>query len=152
MAKHTITVIHRTVGGNARAQSKEKKTSATKKTTTTKTANKVKPSMVVEKPQTNHFAKFAKGFAVYKGVSKVVQQGINIGATIYEAASGESMRVANIKARTNAILNPLEFMASAAQQTILETLRVNRANQALNYQRQLTGELAFSKSLNDGTF
>jgi hypothetical protein len=140
------------MGGTARTESKEKKTSAKKKTTTTKTANKVKPSMIVEKPETNHFAKFAKAFAIYKGISKGVQTGINFGATIYEASSGESMRVANLKSRTNAILNPLSFMASAAQQTLLETLRVNRANQALNYQRQLTGELAFSKSLNDGTF
>jgi hypothetical protein len=152
MAKHTITVIHRTMGGNSRVESKIKNTSAQKKTSTSKIANKVKPSAIVEKPETNNMLKFSKGLIAYKAITKSIQQGVNIYATIYEASSGEYMRTSNIRAKANALLNPISYLQTVAVQSFLETKRVSRFNQSLEYQRQLTGELAFSKSLNNGTF
>jgi hypothetical protein len=152
MAKHTITVIHKTVGGNARAENKNKKTSGDKKNSNSSNVKKIKPGMAINKTLGSHFDKFAKGFFTYKIISKSIQEGVNLGSTIYEAASGETIRASNIRAQSNILFDPLGFATSVAKQSFLGNLRINRANQALNYQRQLTGELAFSKSLNDGTF
>jgi hypothetical protein len=62
------------------------------------------------------------------------------------------MRTSNVRAKANALLNPISYLQTVTIQSFLETKRVSRFNQSLEYQRQLTGELAFSKSLNNGTF
>ena len=152
MAKHTITVVHRTVGGSARTENKNKRTSGNTKQGSNGISNKSKPGMAINSSFASHFGKFAKSFFAYKAIVKTVEEGVSLYSSVYEASSGESIRSNNLKTQASILLDPLNFATSMAKQSFLNNLRINRANQALNYQRQLTGELAFSKSLNDGTF
>ena len=89
---------------------------------------------------------------MYKSATLAISKGIDIYATINEAATGETLRANNLRAQSNALLNPVSFVTKYAVESFLGNLRTKRINESLDYQRQLTGNLAFSKNFNDGTF
>lgn len=160
MAKHTITIIQRGRGGSGGSgddsyQNKltytPKKTASTKKIEEPKVSNKNIQSFSFSKQGIKPFVKSFAGIAAIKQAQRLVNGGINIYATINEASTGEIINNSNLRTTAQFITNPLSVAKDAVIFGFLESKRVARANESLNYQRQLTGNLAFSKNFNDGT-
>lgn len=160
MAKHTITIISKGRGGKGDSEDggqlrlgyTKPKTVATRKSSNAGVSNKNKPSVGVNKNNLFKGIKIAGGLgSVYAGI-KAIKTGVNIYTSINAAATGEELNNNNLLAIANAFLSPVSFAKDVAIQTVLGNLRVNRQNQSLEYQRQLTGNLIFSKSFSDGTF
>ena len=78
--------------------------------------------------------------------------GVNTYATIASAATGDEMKYSNLQSLANAVTNPVGFAATVIKQSVLERMVVARQNESLNYQRQLTGDLVYSKKFNTGAF
>ena len=79
------------------------------------------------------------------------------GAGIYfdyaTASSGEDMRYQNKKNMLNIALKPLSFMKTLAwDYMILAPMSNARQNETLEYNRQLTNNVAFSRSMQKGQF
>lgn len=149
MANHTITIINKgssnaqSQNNNSRMESSDKKTSASSK-------KKNKSSAI--KPGTKKIPKGIKAGAKIAAAMAITQAGINIYADTLSAATGEEMRASNIKTMAGALINPIGFGLKYLEASTLGDLRVQRANQQLNYQRQLTGNLVYSRKFINGTF
>lgn len=153
MAKHTITIIHRTTGSTKEnITHKTSKTSSTKKVSVNTVSKSNKQNVNYQKVFSSPVSKYAAGLLSIQGAKKLISSGINIATTINEASTGEALNNNNARAMTGLLLNPLDFAKEAIVFNFLQSRRVSRANESLNYQRQLTGNLAFSKNFNDGTF
>lgn len=82
-----------------------------------------------------------------------MQKGTNIYFDYMTASSGEEMRYQNKKNFLNLVLNPISTGKKFIwDYGILETQRVARQNEMLNYNRQLTNNVAFSRSMQKGQF
>lgn len=162
MAKHTITIIQRGRGGSGGGSGDDseqkkltynpKRTASTKKIAEPKVSQYNAQNFVYKKSSVLPYIKSAAGLISLKAAQKLISTGVNIYATINEASTGESMNNSNLRSAAQLVTNPLSVAKDAVIFNFLERRRVSRANEALNYQRQLTGNLAFSKNFNDGTF
>jgi hypothetical protein len=157
MARHSITVVHRTTGGSgssstAKTEKKDKKTSAKNEFKWSGLSNYNKQSTKNNKTflelKTARMMGAIKAFATIEGV----KAGINISTTIASAATGNEIRYNNMRVAANFLMNPVGFIGQVIPQQVLGELRVERQNRALEYQRQLTGNIAFSRKTSTGTF
>lgn len=154
MAAHTIT-IYQSKGGNAKAEKSPKATSASNNISKKGVANKNIPSFSINKQIMNKALSFVGlgGAALtLQYAKKLVNTGVEAFTTINAAATGNEISNNNIKTRANIILNPLSTARDIIIESYLGNLRVQRQNETLNYQRQLTGNLVYSKTFNNGTF
>ena len=151
MAKHTITVIHTTVGGKSKIQKKEKKTTAKGKTSKGGVSDRNKP-MTLSYKDFPFLKSFIPGAITAVGSIKLAKAAIDVFSTIGDAATGNSLYYNNIKSKANLVLDPLGSIKEIALQSIVGNLRIQRENISLEYQRQLTGSLAFSRKTSNGTF
>ena len=151
MANHTITIINRgSTNTTSSMQRSDSRTSATNRQANKNT--KVTQSMWTS-GKTNALAKrMSTVGAKAIGAALMVRIGINTFATVGSAATGDEMRYSNMQALTNMITNPLGFATNTIKQSIINGLIIERQNESLNYQRQLTGELVYSKKFNTGAF
>lgn len=161
MAKHTITIIQRGRGGSGGSGDESdqkkltytpKKTASTKKIAEPKVSQFNAQNFVYKKSSILPFVKSAAGLISLKAAQKLISTGVNVYTTINEASTGETMNNSNLRSAAQLITNPLSVAKDAVIFNFLERRRVSRSNEELNYQRQLTGNLAFSKNFNDGTF
>lgn len=159
MAKHTITIINKGGGGKGsddstrRISYKKPKTSATTKSSNAGVSRRNKSNLVVNKTNLISNVKgMAAGIASAYGALKLAQTGINIYATINAAATGEEITNSNLKTFYASSINPLSFGKDFAIQSFLGNLRNQRVNRSLEYQRELTGNMVYSKNFNNGTF
>lgn len=149
MANHTITIINKGSRGSQseddslRIGTSEKKTSASEK-------KKNKPSGI--KPGSKKGPKVMSAASKVLLAASIAGAGINVYSSVMSAATGEEMRYSNLKALTNSIINPVGFIARAVSAAIVGDLQVERKNQELEYQRQLTGNLIYSRKFINGTF
>lgn len=146
MAKHTITIINR--GGDG----SKSKTSATTNKKKSGVSGKNKQNLSFGKKGLGKGLKAAGGLAYVYAAIKATKIGVNIYASVNSAATGEELNNNNLLAFANAFFNPVGFAKDVVVQNVLGNLVVQRQNRALEYQRQLTGNLSFSKNFNDGTF
>ena len=154
MAKHSITIYNR-LEGEGTAEKTQKTTAATTILLSTKVSNKNMPAVATFRsasPTVKRFATFGGSLAVFQATKKIIQTGVNVVATINEAATGDAIASNNARAKANLILNPISSARDIIIESYLGNLRVQRQNRSLEYQRQLTGNLAYSKSFNNGTF
>lgn len=154
MAKHTITVIHRNANGSnkTKVQSTQKKTSSTNKTQDNGVSKKNKQQTISIKKMFHPYKSFISGSVAATVAIAMVKSSINIYAGIGDAATGNSLYYNNLKSRASLVLDPFGSIKEIASQAITGNLRLQRENTALNYQRQLTGNLAFSRKTSNGTF
>lgn len=141
MANHTITVVNRGSGGRRESNTSSK--------------NKFKNKQVDLKVfnKTKSFAsRLSKVGGVAAAAAITARVGINTYANISSAATGDEMRYSNLQFITNSITNPIGFVSSMLRASLVDSLRINRQNESLNYQRQLTGDLSYSKKFNTGAF
>ena len=83
-----------------------------------------------------------------KNISKVGNFIIDINT----AKTGETMRANNQRQTLNAMLNPLNLAKKAFwEEGYLRNLQIARQNASLEYERQLTGNLIYSKNLRNDT-
>jgi hypothetical protein len=155
MASHTITIYRRKSPREAKGQKTTISTSALNNLIKNANSSRNIPSISFNKQI------FGRGIslnglggaaAVIFGAKKTISTGVNVFTTINSAASGEEISNNNLKAATNLILNPVQSARDILVQRFLGDLRVQRQNESLNYQRQLTGNLVYSKNFNNGTF
>jgi hypothetical protein len=85
------------------------------------------------------------GFAIAHKSVQILKQGIDLGADIYSASTGETMRVSNFKNVLARISNPYQLVDDVIGATI-NSLKVRRENYSLNYNRELTGNVINYKS------
>ena len=70
-----------------------------------------------------------------------------------EAKTGNSMVYSNTRNRVSMILHPMSYgIKKIWDYGVLERLRVARENESLNFSRELTGNLIFSKNYSNGVF
>ena len=141
MANHTITIISKGSRGS-QGEDDSLRTGTSNKITSAAGKKKNKPSGT--KPM-SAASKVALAVAI-------AGTGINVYSSVMSAATGEEMRYSNLKALTNSIINPVGFVARAVSSAIVGDLTVERKNQELQYQRQLTGNLIYSRKFINGTF
>jgi hypothetical protein len=152
MAQHSITIINRNVGtSDKKTESKDKKTSAKNKSLNGGVSNRNKP-MVKNNKNIKISKDFISGGLAVAAAVGIARTSINIYASVGDAATGNSIYYNNLRTKANAVLNPIGFVKEVTAQAILGNLRVQRENTALDYQRQLTGNLAFSRKTSSGTF
>lgn len=93
---------------------------------------------------------FGKGtpiVAVAQETARAVQGGVNLVATIQSAKTGETMRANNLKKEASAVVNPIGYIKSGIWENgVLRNMELARENQSLEYRRQLTGDLIYSKN------
>lgn len=154
MAKHTITVIHRSVGesNKSKVQSKQKKTSSLNKTQSGGVSKKNKQQTASVSKSFQKYKQYLSGGLAAAAAVKLAQTSINIYAGIGDAATGNSLYYNNLRSKASLILNPISSVKEIATEAILGNLRIQRENRGLDYQRQLTGSLAFSRKTSSGTF
>lgn len=80
---------------------------------------------------------------IVRGAKRVV----DIYASVQIAKTGEKMQWRNNKQLMNVVANPIGFMKSAVWENgYLRNLEIARENVMLEYNRQLTGDLIYSKN------
>lgn len=148
MANHTITILNRNVGGSSQERGQSRIGTSNKKTSA---YNKKTGKVIGVKPgaKSKAYLKAAAKVAVALAAAKV---GVNIYTSVMSAATGEEMKYSNTKALANSIINPLGFIKQAIEARVISDLQIERANEQLNYQRQLTGNLVYSRKFINGTF
>ncbi len=81
-----------------------------------------------------------------KAVLKTAEKGVNIYSTVMMAKSGDTIQYENLNKKMSLIANPGAFAKKAVwEYGILEPMKVARENEKLEYNRQLTGSLIYSK-------
>ena len=82
-----------------------------------------------------------------------LQRGTNLYFDYMTASSGEDMRYQNKKNLIGLMVNPVSTAKKFFwDYGILETKRIARQNEMLDYNRQLTNNVAFSRSMQKGQF
>ena len=85
--------------------------------------------------------------AIAQEVARTAKQGIDVIATIQSAKTGERMKYHNIKQGASAFFDPIGFVKSMVWENgILRNMELARENIMLEYDRQLTGDLIYSKN------
>lgn len=85
--------------------------------------------------------------AVAQELARVTKQGINVYASLQSAKTGERMKYHNMKQGASAFFNPIGFVKNMVWENgILRNMEVARENIMLEYDRQLTGDLIYSKN------
>lgn len=85
------------------------------------------------------------GTLVVKQAIQYASKAVDIYVDITQSATGEKIRAGNIKRIKGYLLNPMGFAVDATYGVWLQSLEVNRQNQANDYYRELTGNLIVSK-------
>lgn len=84
--------------------------------------------------------------AIAQEVTRTVAKGVGLVLNYQVASTGETMRYHNSKQALNILTNPTGFIKSAIWENgILKNLEIARQNTALDYERQLTGNLYYAK-------
>jgi hypothetical protein len=90
--------------------------------------------------------------AVAREVAAIANQAVNIYSQFMEAKTGEGMKYHNMRQGISIITNPMGFAKTAVWDNyILGQMVVNRQNQSLEYDKQLTGSLINGKLYQSGT-
>lgn len=152
MARHSITVVHRTIGSSSNTERQDKPTSARKNISSSGVSNRNIQSTTNNKTYLQSRINKLIGAGLAVAAIKTSQLSINIYSSVGEAATGNSLYYDNLKSKANLILNPISSVKEITTQAVLGNLRLQRENRALEYQRQLTGNLAFSRKNSTGTF
>ena len=85
--------------------------------------------------------------AVAQELVRTAKTVVDIYASVQTAKTGEKMKYHNMKQTMNIIANPIGFMKSAIwEQGYLRNMEVSRENIMLEYNKQLTGNLIYSKN------
>lgn len=151
MANHTITVVTKGGGGGGGGGTKAKG-----KTNFEEGINKTFSKRAVNGIQT------AKGISTMGMIKKiapafltleVAKTAINMTTNILEAKTGNTMKYNNIRSAVSLITNPLSFgKALIWDYAIVQPMIIARQNEALNYDRQLTGNVIYSGNKQKGVF
>lgn len=151
MANHTITIINRGQGSNnSSVEKRNSKTSSTNKFTNKK--NQTKSNIAISGKTKALLKRLSPVGSAGISLAVATRIGVNTYATIASAATGDEMKYSNLQSLANAVTNPVGFAATVIKQSVLERMVVARQNESLNYQRQLTGDLVYSKKFNTGAF
>ena len=156
MANHTITVKSRHKGGTGGAGGKGGLIEKTGKKTSTLEFFQNKNSLGAKTIRGIQMARqlnvgaavssmgggASMALAVAQEAGSMLRQGFNIYASIMEAKSGETMRYHNLRQGVRAMTQPISFLKTGLfDYGIVAPLQINRQNQMLEYDRQLTGSL-----------
>jgi hypothetical protein len=176
MANHTITVINKSGGvGNGGRSGLPSNGGSSPSSIIFKTLNKTSFQEQIEKKSFNGkgiingirigrtlnvgsaIGMFGSGastaVATAQEISKTVEKGVGIYTSVMEAKTGNSMVYSNTRNRVSMILHPMSYgIKKIWDYGVLERLRVARENESLNFSRELTGNLIFSKNYNNGVF
>lgn len=86
-------------------------------------------------------------------VGSTIQRGVNIYSSFMEAKTGEIMRYNNLRAKVSAYVHPIDYLKRGVwDYGVIQQMKINRQNEELNYNRELTGNIIYSKSYNKGIF
>lgn len=154
MAKHTITVIHKSIdeSSKSKVQTTQKKTSALNKSQGSGVSKKNKQQTIGISKYVQKYKKYFSGGMAAAAAVQMARTSINVYASVGDAATGNSLYYNNLRSKASLVLNPISSIKEITTETILGSLRLQRQNRELEYQRQLTGNLAFSKKTSSGTF
>jgi len=165
MANHTITIINQGGGTQSGGSSNSQRTQSR---TSSGTHFKSKSSNIGRKiiqgvrvGRTLNIGSAAGMFgggvgiaiAIGQEVANAAKQGANLYANVMSAKTGEMMRYSNFKNKVNMVTNPFGVAKQAIwDYGVLESMKIARQNETLNYDRQLTGNLILAKNYNNGSF
>lgn len=152
MARHSITVVHRTTGSSSNTERQDKPTSARRNISSSGVSRRNVQSTRTQRTYLENKVGQLAGAAKAMISVKAIEASINVYTTVASAATGDQIKYNKLKVGAGALMNPLGFIAQVAPQQILGELRVQRQNRELEYQRQLTGNIAFSRKTSTGTF
>lgn len=84
--------------------------------------------------------------AIAQEITRGVKQAVGLYIDYQTASTGETMKYHNMRQTMNAITNPGQFIKKAIwEEGVLRNLEIARQNTALDYERQLTGNLYYAK-------
>lgn len=85
--------------------------------------------------------------SIAQELTRGVKQVIDVHVSLQSAKTGERMKYHNFKQGASAVLNPTNFLQNMVWENgILRNMEVARENITLEYDRQLTGDLIYSKN------
>jgi len=85
--------------------------------------------------------------AIAQEIVRSAKMIVDIYANVQTARTGEKMKYRNMKQAMNVIADPVNFVKSALWENgYLRNLELTRENTMLEYNRQLTGDLIYSKN------
>lgn len=85
--------------------------------------------------------------AIAQEVVRTIKTVVDVYASVQTAKTGEKMKYRNMKQGMNIVSNPMNFMKNAIWENgYLRNLEIARENVMLEYNRQLTGDLIYSKN------
>lgn len=160
MANHTITVINKgsssesgslRVAGSRVAGSTVIKHnfSATSASRSFSKINWGSKSLIQKTPLTPMIRALGAGSVVGTVIAgaQLYEKGVSFYAGALEAKTGESTNMRNMVAGVRRYTAPLSYAKMAFWDSmVINPMRIARQNESLNYQRELTGDLIFSKS------
>jgi len=88
---------------------------------------------------------FGVGLAIANRVTSGIRGIANVAGDIYSSATGETTEANNMKSFVNYITNPSKMIIEGTYGNWLRNMGVTRANTALAYHRDLTGQIVNTK-------
>ncbi len=170
MANHTITIVNRMGGGGAGGGDGTARQSNVSKTNS---ATSIKKKLEDKNSKKSGILKAIKigrnlnvgsavglmgggagmAVAVAQEMGSTLRQGTDLYANYMTSRTGETMRYHNLKQRVNVLTKPVSFAKQAIwDYGVVAPMEIARQNENLNYQRQLTGNMVFSKTFQNSTF
>lgn len=150
MANHTITVVTKGCGGGDNNNGGSGKNNIKNKID--KIGNKSKVNGVVLFKNLMRMNPIAMIPSLSLAM-EVAQRSVNMTTNILEAKTGNTMRYSNIRATASILTNPVGALKTAIwDYGIIKPMEIARQNEALNYDRQLTGNVIYSGNKQKGVF
>jgi hypothetical protein len=82
-----------------------------------------------------------------------VSKGVNLYSDVMQAKTGDSIKYHNLRQGVSRITNPISYLKQSIwEYGYLEPMRIDRQNESLNYNRQLTGNVIYSGKYQKGVF
>lgn len=86
--------------------------------------------------------------ALAMAAAQLAEKTVGIYSNFMESKTGEAMRYHNLRQTMNIIARPGSFLKQAIwDYGVVAPMRINRQNEMLNYNRELTGSVIHSKVL-----
>lgn len=159
MANNTVEVIltrqHTAENGNQIIKGDKKTSSITQFSNKSSSANGLAGNIVkgIRTVRTfnvtstlGSFGGSTPAIAIAQELTRGAKTALNLSYDLGLASTGETMLYHNKRQTMEALMNPRKFIEQAVwQEGILRNLEIARQNTALNYERQLTGNLYYSK-------
>ncbi|NCU40115.1 hypothetical protein EOL99_04495 [Candidatus Falkowbacteria bacterium] len=157
MANHTIEIINRAQQkGQSNNLSENQKKTSVKNQIVNKQQNS-RTSQVNSGTRPSTIKRVGGALLALAGAKQVVKSTRKVNAIYADfmgAKTGETMRSENMKAGAQLVTQG--FITTAKQffwdYGVVEAMRINRQNEQLNYDRELTGNIILSKTYNKGVF